>query len=73
VSNISIQDLKKDIEEATESTWSYVGDGLVDVCSYDEYENKVRSLVAQLPVEVDVFEAPNTLKYIKISTRASDE
>jgi hypothetical protein len=67
---LSLQDLKKDIEEATESTWSYVGDTLVDLCSYAEYENKVRSLVSQLPVDVEVVDAPNLLKYIIIRVRS---
>jgi hypothetical protein len=66
---ISLQDLKKDVEAATESTWSFVGNCLVDICSYAEYESQVRSLVSSLPAEVEVFLAPNNIKYIKISLK----
>jgi hypothetical protein len=67
---LSLQDLKKDVEAATESTWSFVGDAIMDICSYDEYESQVRSLVAQLPVDVEVVDAPNLLRYIRIKVRS---
>ena len=66
---MKIQELKRDIEDATQSTWSFVGGSIVDLCSHAEYENKVRSFVSQLPAEVEVFEAPNQLKYIKVTLK----
>lgn len=67
--NITLHDLQKYIEYMTQSTWSLAGDDLIDLCSYSEYEQKVRDLVAHLPVDVDIADDDSGLTFIKIRIR----